>query len=659
MKSLHSFRISALAAALVMAAPFAHAADAPSLTTTKFAPATQVNQTYDRFIITYRDGTTERGNSASVVQNVKAAIARTTLGHASTASSGATIAPLSVSYQRKLAVGADLVRTSRKLNQNEANALILQIAADPSVRHVQPDYIMHAVRDIAAPKTSPATAHAPNDAVTPNDPDYQKYQWDFFNATGGADIDHAWSLADGTGVTVAILDTGITAHPDVDTSLADDGYDFITDAFMSGRATDGRAPGGWDLGDWTNTEPYQSECTDANNPPETSSWHGTNVASVTGAELTDNGVGMAGIAHGAKVLPVRVLGHCGGATSDIADAIEWASGGHVDGVPDNTHVAQVINMSLGGGGTCAEDGAMGQAIEDAISRGTTVVVAAGNSNDDAANYSPSSCPGVISVASNGITGKRAFYSNYGKTVTLSAPGGGIYVNDGSSGQQDNPNGFIWAAINPGTTTPMPASADTSYGGMAGTSQATPHVTGTIALMLSATEAAGMPTPTPAQIKDLLVNSARPFPVTEDQPIGAGIVDAAAAVNAALGNDNGGTPPPPPPQSIELTKGVILPNQSTGYGGSILYSIVVPAGATTLNIRSIGGSGDATLYVKAGSAPSADGSNADFSSAKPGNNEAVVIPQPQATTYYILLAAAASPTQVNNFTNVSVLANYNP
>src|SRR3546814_8381858 len=110
----------------------------------------------------------------------------------------------------------------------------------------------------------------------------------------------------------------------------------------------------WDLGDWTTEEPWLSECTNAQNPPDDSSWHGTHVAGTAGAELTNNASGMAGVAYNAKVLPVRVLGHCGGYTSDITDAIIWASGGQVPGVPDNTNVAQVINLSLGGSGACSQ-----------------------------------------------------------------------------------------------------------------------------------------------------------------------------------------------------------------------------------------------------------------------------------------------------------------
>lgn len=645
MKSFHSIRLSVLAASLALAIGSIHAADAPRIVAPKLtAVATQSTVNTSRFIVTYRDGTRERDNTSAALQSVNAALARTGLNRATRSATGETLAPLTLSHQRKLATGSELVRSSRRLDASEANALMRQIAADPAVAHVEPDVMMHAVRDIAAPATLKPTVAATPQTFTPDDPYYAQYQWHFSNPSGGANINNAWDLADGTGITIAVIDTGITQHEDIDMSLADAGYDFISDGYVSGRDTDDRVPGGWDQGDWTTGDQYLASnggCVDASNPAEDSSWHGTHVSG-TVAELTNNGVGMAGIAHNAKVLPVRVLGHCGGYTSDIADAIVWASGGHVDGVPDNQNPAQVINMSLGGGGTCTADTVTGQAIADAMSRGTTVVVAAGNDNADVSQFSPASCPGVIAVASNGITGKRAFYSNFGSGVAISAPGGGVYPNDGSSGTPTN-DGFVWSAINAGTTVP----ADATYGGMAGTSQASPHVAGTVALILSATKEAGLATPTPDAIRGLLTSTARPFPVTPDQPVGAGIVNAYAAVNKALGNDNGGGDE----QAIVLTRGSILPDQAGGTGATVLYSIDVPAGARGLNIRSFGGTGDATLYVKASAAPGTLGEGADFTSDKPGNSEAVVVANPQATTYYVRLVGKSA------FSNVSVMATY--
>ena len=234
--------------------------------------------------------------------------------------------------------------------------------------------------------------------------------------------------------------------------------------------------------------------------------------------MTNNASGVAGVAFGAKVVPARVLGKCGGYTSDIADAIIWASGGTVSGVPTNANPARVINMSLGGGGAC--DTTTQSAINSARSRNTVVVVAAGNSNANVSGFSPASCSGVIAVAAVGRNGGKASYSNYGALVDVAAPGGNM--NTGTT------NGVL-STLNSGSSTPGVDS--TAY--YQGTSMAAPHVAGVAALMLSV-----KPSLTPDQVESLIKSSARAFPATCTQ-CGTGIVDALAAVNAALGT----TPPP--------------------------------------------------------------------------------------------------------------------
>jgi serine protease len=618
------------------------------------ASGMQVNGTYDRFIVTYRAGTPQRANKGAAVQSFSVAIDRAGLNRATAAAAGGKrLAPVSASYQRKLAMGADLVRISRKLGKDEAVALMNQIASDPNVLHVEPDVMMHAIGDVKAAAD-----------FVPNDEYYSVYQWHLragdgtsekvgndsssYPNKGGADVAKAWNLADGSDVTVAVIDTGITHHPDIDTSLGDAGYDFTSEALVSGRDTDGRVAGGWDTGDWTTGDEYlavNGGCTDPSNPsvppPEASSWHGTHVSG-TVAELTNNSSGMAGSAFNAKVLPVRALGHCGGFTSDIADAIEWASGGSVDGVPENTHPAQVINMSLGGSGACTSSDVTGTAIADAIGRGVTVVVAAGNDGSDAANFSPASCPGAIAVGSIGISGKRAFYSNYGSTVAIAAPGGGIYANDASSGAQAQA-GFVWSAINGGETTVD--ESNYTYGGFAGTSQATPHVAGTVALVISALQGAGLPALSPSDIKSLLTSTARAFPATPDQPLGVGIVDAYAAVNTAIGGDDGGDPGDGGDDATVLVNGAAVTGVSGSTGDQKLYKIDVPAGAHSLILRTFGGTGDVSLFVKNGSAPTTD--SFDTKSAHVGNSESMVVAKPAAGTYYLLVVGNG------NFANVTV------
>ncbi|HEX7816007.1 S8 family serine peptidase [Dyella sp.] len=496
----------------------------------------QENQTYNHFVVLYRDGSSERLQQSAAVQSLNAAASRARLTDTSVGTQAlrAGSRALTVSYGHRLAIGGDVVTTSRRLNAAETRQFVQQLAADPSVEFVQPDYMRQAVD---RPTVQPAGAAS---FTVPNDQYYSSYQWDylapggtgFSDGTlgtsvanwGGANIQQAWSLADGTGVVIASLDTGVTNHADLDLTLANAGYDFITDHTVSGRSTNGRVSGGWDTGDWTTA----GQC-GSGQAAEASSWHGTHVFGTAGGEKTNNSTGMVGTAFGAKVLPVRVLGHCGGSDSDIADAITWASGGHVNGVPDNANPAKVISLSLGGSGTCSSSSVLGRAVTGAIGRGTAVVVAAGNSNANVSGFSPANCSGVVAVAATGITSRRAFYSNYGAGITLAAPGGGVYRNDGSSGTQAD-TGFIWSTINAGSTTPTTA----TYGGMAGTSQATPHVAGAVALMQSYRLSLGKSLLTPAQVTTLLRSSATTPHVTpaSNRQIGTGILNAYAAVQAA-------------------------------------------------------------------------------------------------------------------------------
>ena len=223
---------------------------------------------------------------------------------------------------------------------------------------------------------------------------------------------------------------------------------------------------------------------------------------------------MTGINWVSMILPVHVLGKCGGIDSDVIDGLRWAAGLAVPGVPANPNPAKVANLSLGGSGACG--GSWQSAINDVNAVGMVVVVAAGNSNADASNFTPASCNGVITVAATGRNGSRASYSNYGSKVEISAPGGN--PNDAS-----DPG--ILSTINTGTTSPA---ADT-YAYYMGTSMATPHVTGVVSLMFSLN-----PSLTPSQVLQILQSTARPFPAgstCNTSLCGSGMLDAAAAVNA--------------------------------------------------------------------------------------------------------------------------------
>ncbi|ACB32616.1 peptidase S8 and S53 subtilisin kexin sedolisin [Leptothrix cholodnii SP-6] len=399
-----------------------------------------------------------------------------------------------LSRLRGMAHGGHVLRADRRLSLAAAQRLADDIrSGDAEVEYAEPDRIMTI-------------------QLVPNDPSYAS-QWNLFEATAGLNLPAAWDKSTGAGVVVAVLDTGVRPHVDLAGNLLA-GYDFINDTTVANDGN-GRDADAFDPGDWA-----AAGACGSGSAADSSSWHGTHVAG-TIAALTHNARGVAGVAFGARVLPVRVLGRCGGYTSDIADGMVWAAGGSITGVPANPTPARVINLSLGGSGACGTT--TQNAINSARSRGAVVVVAAGNSAANAAGFSPAGCAGVVTVAAVGRSGARASYSNYGTVVDVAAPGG-----DGSSG--------IQSTLNAGSSTP---GAD-SYASYMGTSMATPHVAGVVALML-----ARNPALTPDEVEARLKSSAaaRGFPVACSQ-CGSGLLDANRAIDAAIGS--GTTTPAPTP-----------------------------------------------------------------------------------------------------------------
>ncbi|MCY0939940.1 S8 family peptidase [Streptomyces antarcticus] len=396
-------------------------------------------------------------------------------------------------FDRRLGTGAALVNLGQAVAPADAADVIAQFRADPDVAYVEPDSRAYAL------------------AATPDDTDYAK-QWDLFEPTAGMNVPAAWDKTTGSGVTVAVIDTGSVAHSDLAANTVA-GYDFITSS-TAARDGNGRDNNPADQGDWS----AAGECS-ATSKASDSSWHGTHVAG-TIAAATGNSKGIAGIAYNARIQPVRVLGKCGGATSDIVDAITWASGGTVPGVPANATPAKVINMSLGGSGACGTS--YQNAINAAVGRGTTVVVAAGNSNADAAGFSPASCNNVINVAASNRTGDRSFYSNYGSIIDVAAPGGETRRATDTPGTVTTPENGILSTLNAGTTTP----GAENYKPYQGTSMAAPHVAGLAALLVAA-----KPTLTPAQIESAIKTNARPLAGTCTGGCGTGLADATATVNA--------------------------------------------------------------------------------------------------------------------------------
>ncbi|MFD9224237.1 S8 family serine peptidase [Streptomyces sp. NPDC060064] len=443
----------------------------------------------EKVIVTYKSKTSEATSNTAAKTDATAKAAET--GE-------------SLSFERRLAGGAALVNLGGKASKNDLAEVLDAFRADPSVASVEPDIRAYAM------------------AVTPNDTEYTK-QWDLFEATGGMNVPGAWDKTTGSGVTVAVIDTGYAAHTDVAANVVS-GYDFISTA-ADARDGNGRDSDAKDEGDWSATD---GEC-GTGSKASNSSWHGTHVAG-TIAATAGNSKGVAGIAYNAKIQPVRVLGKCGGSSADIADAITWASGGTVPGVPANPNPAKVINMSLGGASaTCPS--VYQNAINGAVSRGTTVVVAAGNSNANASGFTPANCSGIINVTSTSREGNRSFYSNFGSIVDVSAPGGETRRATDTPGTVTTPENGILSTLNSGATT----QSTENYKPYQGTSMAAPHIAGLAALLKSAKS-----TLTPAEIEAAIKSNARPLPGTCTGGCGTGIADAAKTVNAVTGTTGGTT-----------------------------------------------------------------------------------------------------------------------
>ena len=482
---------------------------------------------------------------------------------------------VAVTAVRVLPSGMTVIRFAHPLSASMAHHVSALLTARSDVAWAQPDHHFVALGSSPVPDSDP----------------YFDSQWDLWDSTYGSPnggysmrAPAAWQHERGRhDIVVAVLDTGITPHPELANAVIDTGrrdrgyvvpygYDFISDPVIA-NDNDPAATGNsrdanpLDDGDFVTADDvtnYSSTygCT----RPDPSSWHGTHVAGTIAAAQDTTGI--TGIAPGVTIEPVRVLGKCGGSESDIIDAIEWASGHHVDGVPDNTdHKATVINMSLGGPGICSAG--LQTAINDAVAAGTSVVVAAGNDStditaiNDTTGSSPGDCSGVIAVSATGRSGELAQYSNYGTVagaVTIAAPGGDDFSISGT----DNILSTWWNS--PDTlTNGTNGGADYAY--MAGTSMATPHVAAVVALMQS-----HLTTPlTPSQVAQRLRETATPFPASSGCTVihcGAGILNAGAAIATVPSAADYINATPLPASQIRLTWS--RPN----WGGSPILNYLV-------------------------------------------------------------------------------------
>lgn len=370
---------------------------------------------------------------------------------------------------------------------------------------------------VAAKNARGATSSVPG--VSPLDPMFSK-QW-ALTAPYGINVTNAWSRTMGSkNVIVAVIDSGITVHPDLENQLVA-GYDFVSDV-TSAADGDGWDSNNSDPGDFFGADP--------------SSWHGTHVAGIIAAQ--SNSVGVAGVAPNVKIMPVRALGNDGGKSSDLIAALRWSAGIHVDGAPDNKNPAQVVNMSMGTDTStpCRLPGqtlgATEEALADLKKAGVTVISAAGNFNMPAAASYPGNCYPTINVGATRYAGDRASYSNYSILdstgqmvgVDISAPGGDS-KNPGDAPAESG--GRILSTINTGKTTPLQA----DYAYEEGTSMAAPVVAGVVALIYSV-----KPKVTFDQVWEVLKATVTKFPSGSECEVkgicGIGIVNAGAAVASA-------------------------------------------------------------------------------------------------------------------------------
>ncbi|MBK1715683.1 S8 family serine peptidase [Rubrivivax gelatinosus] len=468
----------------------------------------------------------------------------------------------------------------------QLRALATQIAQDPSVASAEPDVRVSA---------------SSNDT-------YFAQQWALGSPAaraGGANFVAAWPYSTGSDVVVAVLDTGMTAHPDL-SGRQFAGYDFVSDAGIGadggGRDADPSDPG--------------DACAAAGS---SSSWHGTAVASQIAA-IADNGYGIAGGAPGARVLQVRVLGKCGGWLSDTADAIAWVAGRSFAGVPAPSVKARVINLSLGGATSCPSY--MQDAINLANAAGITVIAAAGN-DGRAAISSPSNCSGVIAVAAATATGDLATYSNYSSQVAITAPGGGS-CRQATAGCDTTPT--IASGVEGANS--FVGYSPARY--FAGTSAATPQVAAAAALLLSYS-----PSLTPAQLRSALLSGVHAFPAgtfcTVAGRCGAGLLDAAGAL-ATLSA---------PLVTITPTAGV-----TTGVDG-VQAGLVARGASATLKATVASGTGYSYAWQQA------SGTAATIVSGRSSDTLVITAPASAGTMSFTVTASSAGGVSARNSVSLRV------
>ena len=414
-------------------------------------------------------------------------------------------------------------KTDHQKNKQETIWAIKALRQRTGIGDAQPNFVRHS-------------------RAVPNDTLYNE-QWHYPHIR----LPEAWDITTGNpNVIVAVIDSGILAnHPDFQGKLVQ-GYDMISNVTDAGDGdgidSNPEDPGDGGLGDGS------------------SSFHGTHVAG-TVAAATNNNAGVAGVAWQSRIMPLRVLGLEGGTSFDLIQAILFAAGLENASGQVPTQRADVINMSLGGGGFSSSEASAITAARDA---GVIIVAAAGNSGSANPEY-PAAYEGVVSVAAVNQSNARTSYSNFGQSIDVTAPGGDL---DEDADANGTPDGVLSAIGNDREST-------TTYGYRyyQGTSMSSPHVAGVAALMKSVA-----PNMTPAEFDRVLIEGRISDDLGvegRDNDFGYGLINAIKAVNTAQELASGTLAPLPTrlqisPSTIDfgLTQSQQTFNLANSGGGSL-------------------------------------------------------------------------------------------
>ncbi len=548
--------------ALISATTIAVAAQAAP-----FRTATAQHGFTDRVIVKWRDS----GVAASHIQDP---IAR--------AASLSQISGLKVTSLRAIRERLDVVRLEAPMRGEELRQTLARLRNDPAVEYAEPDARRYILAFPDDPPDDPRfTAGSDANGAWHGQWYLQDPASDatYGNTLAAISATSAWKIRAGnpavpilgSGLIIAVIDTGVDfTHPDLgiytpggtgtllpgrDFICNDTGADCLSAAasltFLVANDGNGWDPDATDPGDWISGADVQSGnfpgCGDTsdpvNNPDQhiDSSWHGTRVAGIAAAQ-TNNGVGIAGVAPGALIQPVRVIGKCGGYISDIVAGMYWAAGlsySAITGVASNPTPAQILNLSLGASDACTRTE---QDAVNAITQGGHLIVAA-SGNDGGPVGAPASCTGVLSVAGLRHVGTKVGYSNVSSTaaaISIGAPAGNCYNVVGNRPWTLPCLFSIETTSNAGLT--RPAASTYTYSilnqapgvnyeneGTLGTSFAAPIVSGVAALMVQANDKL-----TASQLIARMQASATPFPVPAT-PLAAGVCHVASLAKNASGH----------------------------------------------------------------------------------------------------------------------------